>query len=68
MDEKDEKEEDVDVFVSPRHFGGRTPSAKETKKKVLEEEQSKGSFGSGDSAINFDRVKYNYDSEDTGKI
>lgn len=67
MDENEEKE-DVDVFVSPRHFGGRTPGPKQTKRKVFEEEQSKkekdkGNLETGDSTINFDRVKYNYDSE-----
>lgn len=64
--------EDVDVFVSPRHFGGRTPGPKATAKKIFEEDKAKANIVemSRRNAIAeqfpFEGVKYTYDSERGG--
>lgn len=64
------EEDDVDIFVSPRRFGGRTPGAKETFKKVREEEEARKDAGKGgtDSTNRFEGVKYNFDPDRLGKF
>lgn len=67
----DSDHEDVDVFVSPRHFGGRTPGPKATAQKVFEEEKAKAnareqSQDEAMQALGFEGVKYKYDSERGG--
>ena len=60
------EKEDVDVFVSPRRFVGRTPGAKAFRKKVFEDNQKKvdekvvknEQNGSG---FDLTEVKYDYE-------
>ena len=76
MDAQSDRE-DVDVFVSPKHFVGRTPSAAMTRKKVFaeaeEEEQKRKESMAGDSTnsnANFalQGIKYEYGSERSGML
>lgn len=55
--------DDVDVFISPRRFGGRTPCAQATMQKVFEEERAKSESQSAEKDDDtFEGVRYKYDS------
>lgn len=56
-----DQEDDVDLFVSPRRFGGRTPGPKATKQKVFDEELAKrASQNSERDDIPIEDLKYNF--------
>lgn len=65
----DSDHEDVDVFVSPRRFGGRTPGPKATVQKIFEEDKAEREReNAAKQELGFEGVKYNYDSERGGKF
>lgn len=59
-----EDHDDVDVFISPRRFGGRTPGPQATMQKVFEEEQAKSESQSAARDEDFfEGVKYKYNDK-----
>lgn len=55
--------DDVDIFISPRRFGGRTPCAQATMQKVFEEQRAKSEGQSTEKDEDtFEGVRYRYDS------
>lgn len=63
--------EDVDVFVSPKRFGGHTPAAKATRQKVFEDNLKRASLQQETSRSlqsNSERLKYTYRGQKDGKL
>lgn len=41
--------DDVNIFVSPRHFVGRTPGPRATKQRIIDEEQAAQNLGKSET-------------------
>lgn len=65
-------DEDVDIYVSPRRFVGRTPGPRATKQKIFEEDggviNARGRNPSDNSiSLGIENVKYNVPRGGAGK-
>lgn len=63
--------DDVNVYVSPKHFGGHTPAAKATRQKVFEETLKRAAKEREDQKENQLRMglsTHAYGSGDIGKF
>lgn len=74
--ESESDDDDVDLFVSPRHFVGRTPGPKATKQKIFEEKSSSTTHETtpqprtlqSNLAFGIENVKYMINTDDSGKF
>lgn len=69
--DEDMDDDDVDVYVSPRRFVGRTPGPKATKQKIFEEDNAENNAAKGKPpdnsiALGIENVKYNVGPREYG--
>lgn len=65
MNNQDDLDEDVDVYVSPRRFVGRTPGPKVTRQRVFEDDEARKKKPQHEVTLGIGEVKYISDIKGT---